>query len=193
MATLITGATQTYTVPLTAIPSGQPSGLVVFLTSDSAGNNVVAQSAVMPFNSKGQVQSVAGQLVAPLEGIYYVWVVAYMNGQPITVSPQGTVQVSSDSLLGGAGVSTQNVVTGQRAVNTVYRNTTGKPMFVSASIVSNQGTSFLLTDEKSNPTTQMPSWAQVNKVSFIGWILPGNYYEAVSGADGYPTIWIEWY
>jgi hypothetical protein len=108
----------------------------------------------------------------------------------------GQYQVNGVPIGSGGGVTIQNVVTGSRAVNTVYQNTTGKPMFVDViSPLGQNGTMSAYTDSTSNPTTRVAAVAngstvQTNlTVSF--WVLPGNYYNVNStGSNG---GWTEWY
>jgi len=98
--------------------------------------------------------------------------------------------------IGGGGVTTQNVVTGSRANNTVYQNTTGKPMFVTVAENYTGANNFSAnSDSSSNPTT-IVAWSAtaVNGanagISF--WVLPNNYYKVVT--SGHTLIgWTEWY
>jgi hypothetical protein len=120
------------------------------------------------------------------------------NGLTVTgnCNITGQYQVNGVPIGSGGGVTTQNVVTGSRAVNTVYQNTTGKPMFVDVtSPLGQNGTMSAYTDSTSNPTTRVAAVAngstvQTNlTVSF--WVLPGNYYNVNStGSNG---GWTEWY
>jgi hypothetical protein len=96
----------------------------------------------------------------------------------------------------GGGVTTQNIVTGSRAIGTVYRNTTGKPMFVNmiCSCANSTGAG-AYTDAAASPTTFVggvvnASATPVNlTVSF--WVLPMNYYK-ITGS-GTNNGWVEWY
>lgn len=98
---------------------------------------------------------------------------------------------------GGGGPTTQNVVTGSRAVGTVYQNTGSTSMYVSVAYYSNSVSQFeALTDSLSTPTTGV-GFANPNTtntyVTFFFVVLPGNYYEVTASA-GTPTVqqWVEW-
>lgn len=73
-------------------------GLQVYLTSDSAGASVKAQSSIVSFNSTGSQQIVAAPLVAPVAGTYYVFVVVYFKGISVGIWSKGTVIVASQTL-----------------------------------------------------------------------------------------------
>ena len=94
----------------------------------------------------------------------------------------------------GGGFTTQNVVTSSRTLGTVYQNTTGKTIWVSAgsgAYMSGQWTAY--SDASSSPATEVGVSYQGNgncTVSFM--VLNNNYYKitATAGTLGY---WIEWY
>ncbi|OGN99182.1 MAG: hypothetical protein A2Y89_03120 [Chloroflexi bacterium RBG_13_51_18] len=93
--------------------------------------------------------------------------------------------------------STQNVVTGTRALGTTYQNTTGRPMIVcvGVSIAAVSGGVSGVTDNATPPVTTVASMAGGNTdsgvvcISFL--VLLGNYYKVNSG----DTLqrWVEWY
>jgi hypothetical protein len=98
--------------------------------------------------------------------------------------------------------STQNVVTGSRALGSsnVYRNTTGKTMYVSMSQSGNSSGSFnAYSDAATTPITSIASGQIFNNnggsanISFM--VLPNNYYYVSSASNGGGTItsWTEWY
>jgi hypothetical protein len=105
---------------------------------------------------------------------------------------------------GGGGPTNQNVVTGSRAFNTVYQNTTGKPMWVTVtaqfSATANTAVS-AITDSSSTPTTTVGiiyvdfnSASSAYAITFV--VLSGNYYKIVpSGNTPLATLntWTEWY
>ena len=104
-------------------------------------------------------------------------------------------EVKSDGTV--VGTMTQNLVTGSRANNVTYQNTTGKIMYVS--IVTNgttANTSNAKCDAGSPPTTTVASQSGQNlwdrHIFFI--VLP-NFYYRVSYDGTAPTIllWVEWY
>jgi hypothetical protein len=114
-----------------------------------------------------------------------------------------------------SGVSTQNAVTASRALGTTYQNTTGKPMLVcisvqvSGGIAGGSGGAYAQTDSANPPTTTIgqsmvpstsggtPNGTTTASLSF--WVLPNNYYRAVSATSGPGgvspslSIWTEWY
>lgn len=107
---------------------------------------------------------------------------------------------TSDIPLAALPVSTQSVVTGSRAIGTIYQNTTGKPMFVA---MQGQGSIanavyIATTDSNATPTTVVTQ----SVVPTGGWnsaelffiVLPDNYYK-VTLSTGTPTLsyWTEWY
>jgi len=98
---------------------------------------------------------------------------------------------------GGGGISSQNVVTGSRAFNTLYQNTTGKPMFVNISFyVSAAYTVKALTDNNNPPTTavcDMSPYGSEDNYSFGFWVLTGNYYEVTTTGPCTLSCWTEWY
>jgi hypothetical protein len=95
-------------------------------------------------------------------------------------------------------VSTQNVQTSSvRALGTVYKNETGKPMFVTvgASSSSAGSTLWAYSDSNASPTTVvacqgLPAASLVQTVSFV--VLPGNYYKVGSASLSF-GFWTEWY
>ena len=99
----------------------------------------------------------------------------------------------------GNSFSTQSVVTGSRALNTNYQNTSGKTMFVTVSIGNGGvgvGTSTALTDSSTPPTTvvadmnQNPG-SQGGTSAFSFMVLNNNYYRVTS--DSSPLVrWTEW-
>ena len=97
-----------------------------------------------------------------------------------------------------SAITTQNVVTASRTMNTVYQNTSGKPMCVviTAQNGGTTGVTLIYSDSSSAPTTVIaeigngPSQAAFT-VTF--WVLSGNYYKAT--APGSPMgllYWVEY-
>lgn len=96
--------------------------------------------------------------------------------------------------------SVQNVVTGARAIGTVYQNTTGRPMFVGITASSNTLGAGIngYADSNSAPTTLVAQIAEPiaggYQVYLCFWVLPGNYYKlTVGGAAPTLYVWTEWY
>jgi len=110
-----------------------------------------------------------------------------------------------------AGPTHQTDVTGARAFNTVYRNTTGVPLYVAVSTRHSTGNAMeqsrahFRTDGSNPPTTLVMTMGiyqsvvnqdQPSEGGFMV-VLPGNYYKVDSVITGAATItlsaWLEWY
>lgn len=92
-------------------------------------------------------------------------------------------------------VSQQNVVTGSRALNIVYQNNTGRPMFISLTMYDASGTATSILTDASNPPTTVVALSDSSNGSpdfynMFAIVLPGNYYKVTSG--GTISIWTEW-
>ena len=100
-------------------------------------------------------------------------------------------------------VSTQSIVTGSRAFNTVFHNTTGAPILVTVGAWTNDGagqSSYTVkTDSNPTPTTVVVSSTDGNNssitlsrtITFM--VLPGNYYEVVTDSSTLTVgSWTEW-
>jgi hypothetical protein len=92
-------------------------------------------------------------------------------------------------------MSTQNAVTGSRAVNTVYRNATGKPMFVLVTFAGSGAVNVYAQTDASNPpgaSVGYNGYASGGPYASIGfWVLPGNYYKLAADAGTAMYIWTE--
>jgi len=100
---------------------------------------------------------------------------------------------------------TQNVVTGSRAFDTTYQNTTGYPLFVSSSFYTSSATDSgriaCITDASSPPTTIVNYSTSMPPVGPTGYtdienclfLVPNLYYYRVNGTNA-PTlyVWTEW-
>gem|GEM_PF-2016531 len=94
----------------------------------------------------------------------------------------------------GLGVSQYNRIS-SRAYQTVYQNTTGKPLFVSVTdAVTSTGTLSAYTDSSNPPTTivaaQSDSASWSRNVFFI--VAPNNYYKLSNDQPSTITRWFEW-
>jgi hypothetical protein len=102
--------------------------------------------------------------------------------------------------LGGSLPSiTQNNVAASRAIDTVYQNTTNKPMFVSIGIQGTSVGSFIgrVRCSSANPPTTQVSIVEVNNTiaGSLFFLVPVGYYYKFETVSGTITIlnWIEWY
>lgn len=103
------------------------------------------------------------------------------------VGPQGVTGV------GTILFTTQNVVTGSRATNTVYRNTTGRTMSVTVcGRCPGTAAEQVYTDSFSPPTTVVvhTGW-QYMVITFSFMVLNNNYYKLSPNLEIY--FWTEWY
>lgn len=146
------------------------------LLLNAAGGRVRVGSAAAP----GYMLDVAGEVNAT--GLR-------VNGVPVS---------------GGGGYSgptTQNVATGIAALGGVYRNNSGKAMWVAVALFLSAGTSgTAYTDANSSAPTQLAAYvtapntaACYDTLNFT--VLPGNYYRVLGNGVPAPTIqsWLEWY
>ena len=104
---------------------------------------------------------------------------------------------------GGGGITTQNVVTANRAIGAVYQNTTGKAMVVMATVNIGSASPAVVqaqSDGSNPPTTNVGYWQIYNTpsttvaITFV--VLSGNFYKVGAyGGAGPPVIlcWTEWY
>lgn len=116
-------------------------------------------------------------------------------GNLIALNGSAQIPALDASLLTKLPVFTsQNVVTGSRAFGTVYRNTTGKTMFVTIAMGNpTQSDIAINSDSNSSPSTKVaetnnPGSSGVSAVSFM--VLNNNYYEAISSSS--VVCWTEW-
>lgn len=101
---------------------------------------------------------------------------------------------------GYAGITTQRDVTASRAANTVYQNTTGVPMIITASVTGSPSstTANFYSDSNPAPTTLVAKQLnaqggtfEYHPVTFV--VLAGNYYKFTGSAAMTVQLWIEWF
>jgi hypothetical protein len=88
---------------------------------------------------------------------------------------------------------TQNLVTGSRAIGTVYQNTTGFPMFVFVSGGSTASVPMVAVCDASSSPSLIVSWESVISSGFgvmVVFLVPQNYYYKVTGATSL-GLWTE--
>lgn len=128
--------------------------------------------------------------------------IATFVNAPIGVT--GTLNSNSTALATNAyadraALSTQRVVTGSRALNSIYQNTTNKSMNVATTIqvITGQITEVAVTDSSAAPATAVAEMSyttssnEYQEMTFV--VLPGNYYEIQSTGNASLIIWTEWY
>ncbi len=157
-------------------------------TADLSGADVTGTLAAARFPGlTGDATTSAGSLAVS---------VVKVNGAAV---PASAALVSTNGSSQFVSVTAaQNVVTGSRALNTVYQHTAGLPtMKVTVSVTMASGEAIAVTTDSSNPpTTQVAgmsisgSLAGVFPITFD--VLLGNYYKLTK--TGAPTIsnWTEW-
>lgn len=187
---------------LTVIPSANPaattqSQIAIGEVSNNSGYRLHVGLAVLGAVWHGMLQTKTGGANGPLvlnpDGGNVG--VGYLNPS-VALEVNGTVKATSFIGGGLGGVSTQNNVTGSRSVGTVYQNTTGKPMFVVASMQVSGGQSMTAyTDSAANPTTACGRVAPTSSTEapLAFWVLPNNYYKLVASGGFVAGQWIEWY
>ena len=130
------------------------------------------------------------------------------HGGKATLSqlPNGTTDLAivgtgagTDPVYGNPGPSAQNVVTGSRAINTVYQNTGNKPLFVTITFTVGGTTvsADIKCDSNAAPATVIASVSPKNAtaittITFI--VLPSYYYKLYQGGSVTLTMqyWTEW-
>ena len=95
---------------------------------------------------------------------------------------------------GGSWFQNQNVVTGQRALGTIYQNTTGKTMFITVTNnISSTSSVTVYTDSSLNPTTEVcaeNTTTTKSPISFM--VLNNNYYTLTTTGTVAIVCWTEW-
>jgi hypothetical protein len=110
----------------------------------------------------------------------------------------GSFRVNGTAISSGGGLSSQSAnLSGSRALNTVYQNTSGKPMWVSAivNITGSAGSAYVNTDSSTTPTNTVAQSYQgtVGGQVFLGfWVLNNNYYKVSVSATGSINTWYEY-
>jgi hypothetical protein len=173
------------------------------------GTNAVAFSPMVSDGSTAGIQTGSGFLTLPSAPSTLISSGTEFITSLTTTGSSGAATVSGQVLNipqysggggGYAGPTTQNVVTGSRAVGSVYHNTSGNPMWVSAQVQGATNANFSVkTDSSSTPTTVVTGTyenvgAAAPNLTFV--VLSGNYYEIIgNGGTGTITVieWTEWY
>jgi hypothetical protein len=132
-----------------------------------------------------------------------------MNGGGVGIGKKPVYQldVAGDCNITGAfrvngvplAITNQSVVTGTRAAETIYRNTSGKTLFVLTCWNMTGSTSSIsfVSDASATPTIVVTSVAtaspQAATLQLSGMVLPGNYYQChITGAGVTLASWVEY-
>jgi hypothetical protein len=95
---------------------------------------------------------------------------------------------------GSSWFSGQNVVTGLRALGTIYQNTSQKTMMVTVTNnITSGGSVTVYSDSTLNPTTEVcadNTAATKSPISFM--VLSGNYYTLTTSGTVALVCWTEW-
>lgn len=117
------------------------------------------------------------------------------------VNVTGVFRQNGTPLATGGGVTTQNIYnSGQRVLNTVYRNTTGKAMWCCLSLVLSGTLPLVIaySDSSTNPSTIVGRASNANangaiESQFCFVVLAGNYYQVASSGGASCGYWNESY
>lgn len=168
------------------------------ITSGNFGIGIANPSQKFDILGKFQVDT-NGDLVK-LKNVTYSWPSAHGTANSVlTTDASGNLSWTAPS---SGGITTRTNRISSYVVNTNYQNTTGKPMFVSISILNNTantGFAIIYSDSAVAPTTE------VSRAFFPGtvnltvrhnfWVLPGDYYTLSTGIAASLILqdWWEWY
>ncbi len=119
------------------------------------------------------------------------------NGGSATISG-GIITAKTDPT--STAISAQNVVTGSRALGTVYHNTGTSPIYVLATLtcqpIAGNAEAQALTDAATPPTTVVAATFEnlgTSKQHLGFWVLPGNYYSITVVTNQVTlSVWTEW-
>lgn len=118
-----------------------------------------------------------------------------------TIDAVGDINCTGVFRVGGLPISqvtTQNVVTASRAITTIYRNTYGKAMMVTANFNINSAVVMqAFSDSAASPTTIVATTSNPGAGSatccLSFWVLNNNYYKiTVSSGSPVTNQWVEW-
>lgn len=167
------------------LPTGATNDLVYYAVNGAALSLISAADSSILITSPTGVPSLSTALPLGITA----------TTQPIA---DNSTKLATTAYADRAGaVSNQNVVSSSRAFNTVYHNTTSKPIYVSVvcGVASGSASYIAMTDSNSTPTTTVAQAlfnTNVAALSLFFIVLPGNYYEVTqTGSTGAP-VWVEW-
>jgi hypothetical protein len=173
------------------VPSGASVGAVAI------GWNYSAGSGEIDFFNLYSANPAAGFRFYQMTNATTATLMLNINSTGLTVTGNcnitGSYQVNGVAIGGYSGITQQTFPS--RAFNTVYQNTTGKPMFVS--VTGNfSGTNYMAQADTANPPGNGVAWiggsSSLNQITW--WVLPGYYYRLYPNTGGaILTQWVEWY
>jgi hypothetical protein len=150
-----------------------------------------------PLTSTQDTESIVSILVATLNSLGIVGV----DGTTITISAQGILSAVAQS----GGPTTQNNVTGSRVLSTVYRNTTGRALYLGVTLTQpnrSVAASITIYSDTNDPPTTIVAQASTGTDSVSAEspaftiVLPGSYYMVTQEPNTSPpadiVTWIEW-
>jgi hypothetical protein len=177
-----------------------------FAITDSANNNNALWAGYDTTQNIGWIQAITNGtsyralVLSPNAGGVGIGKIApgYALDVSGDVNCTGAFRLNGTPLAtGGGGITVQSNATGSRAFNTVYQNTTGKPMFIAITVTGSGGTGMsCFTDSTTNPAQGVASASSFyagggSNLTCSFWVLPNNYYK-VTGASTI-NFWIEWW
>lgn len=102
--------------------------------------------------------------------------------------------LNGNGTTGSSWFSGQNVVTGLRALGTIYQNTSQKTMMVTVTNnITAGGSVTVYSDSSLNPTTEVGATnvaSTKNAITFM--VLSGNYYTLTTSGTVALVCWTEW-
>lgn len=176
-STLASGVTASSLTSVGTLTSGALSSgfSAVGVAQGGTGSSTLTSNAVLLGNGTSAVQTVAPG----------------SSGNVLTSNGTTWQSSAAPASLGVGQSYTDFVATGGRALNTVYQNLTGKPIFVFVSGASSTATAYV--DSSSNPTTVAAVAPAGGGAIFasMSFIVPNNFYYKVTGGFGTIYAWSE--
>jgi hypothetical protein len=168
---------------------------------DSSGNSLKTTGGISASGITLTTATFNCLQAAPSPLVEHTQYILCTDSQTYSVQNGAAVKLST-STGGAAPVVNQNVVTGSRALDTVFQNTTGKVMFVAVTVNggANHAVASAYTDSNATPSTPVGlfSYSAINNIVASGFgqlffiVLPGNYYKVTNDLSMSLGYWVEW-